>query len=94
MNIKYYYCVFCCVRCVFLCGEDVFIGKLYEYCWGWVEECLFVFVKVFCIDVCVYVVMSNYIYVVFYVDDKKVNRLFDKVIFLCWYKFSKMMFLG
>ncbi|WP_024611068.1 hypothetical protein [Pseudoalteromonas sp. TB64] len=33
--------------------------------------------------------MSNYIYLVLYVDDKKANRLNDKAIVIRWHKLCK-----
>jgi len=89
VDTKYYHCISRCVRRAFLCGEDRFTGKSYEYRRGWVEEKLLSLAKVFCIDVCAYTVMSNHTHLVLYVDDKKAKRLNDKAIIIRWHKLCK-----
>jgi len=54
-----------------------------------VEDKLLELAKVFCIDVCVYAVMSNHTHLVLYVDDKKANWLNDKAIVIRWHKLCK-----
>lgn len=71
VDTKYYHCISRCVRRAFLCGEDRFTGQSYEHRRGWVEDKLGELARVFCIDVCAYVVMNNHTHLVLYVDDKK-----------------------
>ncbi len=54
------YCISRRVRRAFLCGKDCLTGKSYERRRDLVEEKLLGLVKVFCIEVCGYAVMSNY----------------------------------
>lgn len=44
---------------------------------------------VYVIDLCVYVVMSNYVYVVLRVDEKLVNLFLVWEVLIWWYKFYK-----
>lgn len=49
---------------------------------------LFIF---FVIDICVFVIMSNYMYLVLYVNKVKVLVLNNDEVFVCWYRFYKGM---
>ena len=78
-DTKYYHCISRCVRRAYLCGEDAHTGKSYEHRRQWIEDKLQQISKVFCIDVCAYAVMSNHTHFVSYADDKKANRLSEKL---------------
>ncbi|WP_404342908.1 transposase [Pseudoalteromonas mariniglutinosa] len=88
-DTKYYHCISRCVRRAFLCGEDLFTGQSYEHRRGWVENQLLALVKVFCIDVCAYAVMSNHTHIVLHVDVQKAKRLNEKAIILRWHTLFK-----
>jgi hypothetical protein len=66
----YYHCISRCVRRAFLCGEDAFTGKSFEHRRGWVHDKLFELADVFSIDLTGYLIMSNHLHVVLYIDQK------------------------
>ncbi|WP_157960495.1 hypothetical protein [Marinimicrobium alkaliphilum] len=55
-----YHCISCCVRRAFLCGEDQFSGRPYEYSKGWVVDRLAELGDAFAIDICAYAVIPKH----------------------------------
>ena len=47
VDTKYYHCILRCVRRVFLCGEDRFLGQSYDHRRRYVEDKLLELAKVF-----------------------------------------------
>ncbi len=67
-STPYYYCVSRCVRRAFLCGEDPVTAWSYEHRCQWTEDRLHGLARIFAIELCGYVAMSNHYHVVLYVD--------------------------
>lgn len=64
-----------CVRRAYLCGVDKYTGQNYDHR----RECISDKIKqlgaIYCIDVCVYAVMSNHFYVVLHINQDQAALL-------------------
>ncbi|WP_394132944.1 hypothetical protein [Shewanella maritima] len=77
-DTPYYHCCSRVVRRAFLCGDDKYTGKNYDYRRGWVETLILQLTDVFAIDVAAYAVMSNHLHVVLHIDIEEVNKWSDR----------------
>jgi REP element-mobilizing transposase RayT len=77
----YYHVVSRCVRRAFLCGDDKYTGKNYDYRRAEIEQRILNFSQVFCIDICAYAVMNNHYHVVLKINREQALQLsMDEVI--------------
>jgi REP element-mobilizing transposase RayT len=77
----YYHVVSRCVRRAFLCGDDKYSGKNYDYRRAQIEQRILDFSQVFCIDVCAYAVMDNHYHIVLKINRQQALQLsMDEVI--------------
>lgn len=83
-DTPYYHCVSRCVRRAFLCGKDQWSGQSFEHRREWVVERLKLMVKVYCIEICSYAVMSNHWHVVLKVDSDKAKNLSNEEVLSRW----------
>ena len=60
----YYHVISRCVRQSFLCGEDKFSGKNFEYRRQWLVDRIKDLSTIFAIDICAYAIMSNHYHIV------------------------------
>ncbi|QUJ69314.1 transposase (plasmid) [Photobacterium sp. GJ3] len=85
----YYHCMSRCVRRAFLCGVDETSGTSYEHRRHQVEARLFDLVKVFCIDICAYAIMSNHYHLVLHINRDQAESLTDIEVIHRWLKFHQ-----
>jgi len=64
----YYHVVSRCVRRAYLCGEDKYTGKNYNYRRQWVLDKIHLLSSIFAIDIAAYAIMSNHYHLVLRVD--------------------------
>ncbi|WP_394132966.1 transposase [Shewanella maritima] len=88
-DTPYYHCCSRVVRRAFLCGDDKYTGKNYDYRRGWVETLILQLTDVFAIDVAAYAVMSNHLHVVLHIDIEVVNKWSDRDVVMQWHKLFK-----
>lgn len=62
----------------FLCSDDSYSGKSYDYRRGWVKSLLFELAAVFAIDVAAFSVMSNHLHLGLRVDIDSANHWTDR----------------
>lgn len=85
----YYHCVSRCVRRAFLCGEDTFTGKSFEYRRQWIEDRLLVLGKIFAINVCAYAVMSNHYHTVLHINAEQAQTWSIAEVIERWHRLFK-----
>ena len=83
-STKYYHCICRCVRRAFLCGYDRTTNKDYNYRKSIIKNLMKKMVQNFTIEICSYVVMSNHIHFVFYVNKEKASSLSSKELLKRW----------
>ncbi|MBV7315851.1 transposase [Shewanella sp. NIFS-20-20] len=88
-DTPYYHCCSRVVRRAFLCGDDKFSGKNYDYRRDWVTERIQVLAQVFAIDVAAFAVMSNHLHLVLRVDIDSANAWSDKQVVEQWHQLFK-----
>ena len=86
----YYHCICRCVRRAFLCGDDKFTGKNFDYRKPWLVDKIHLLSSIFTIDICAYAIMSNHYHLVLKVDKDKAESLSDLEVVYRW----KQLFNG
>ena len=85
----FYHVINRCVRRAFLCGEDKLTGRSYKHRRGWIVDKIKTLSRIFCIDICAYVVMSNHYHLVLKIDVEKAKLLTNREIISRWCQVTK-----
>ncbi|MEM9072583.1 MAG: transposase [Myxococcota bacterium] len=75
---SFYHCISRCVRRAFLCGDDSYTGRNFDYRKTWVEDRILELARIFAVEVHAYAVMSNHVHLVVEVNTERAKGWSDR----------------
>lgn len=85
-STSYYHVINRCVRCSFLCGEDRYCGRSYEYRQQWIVDLLILLSDIFSINIAAYAIMSNHYHAMLHVDKERADQWPMDDVISRWYQ--------